>query len=56
MPRIYQDISPMQRIDVVWMEYHRTKDRKRRSELREEYRRLAQLDQEQTGFKRYQKL
>lgn len=51
--KIYQDISPAPRIDRVFMDYHATKDRKKRAELREEYKRLLEADRKQTGIRRY---
>ena len=54
--KIYQQLTPQSEIDKVWEEYHKIKDRKLKSQLREEYRRLASEDEEQVGWKRYQKL
>jgi len=54
--KIYQQLTPQSEIDKVWDEYHKTKDRKLKSQLREEYRRLASEDEKQVGWNRYQKL
>ena len=53
--KIYQPTHQSES-DKVWEEYHKTKDRKLKSQLREEYRRLASEDEKQVGWKRYQKL
>lgn len=54
--KIYQQLTIQSEIDKVWEEYHQTKDRKLKSQLRDEYRRLASEDEKQVGWKRYQKL
>ena len=54
--KIYQQLTPQSEIDKVWDEYHQTKDRKLKSQLREEYKRLVSEDEKQVGWKRYQKL
>ena len=54
--KIYQQLTPQSEIDKVWDEYHKTKDRKLKSQLREEYKRLVSEDEKQVGWRRYQKL
>lgn len=54
--KIYQQLTPQSEIDRIWEEYHKTKYRKLKSQLREEYRRLASEDEKQVGWRRYQKL
>jgi hypothetical protein len=56
MNKVYDNLVVLDRIDEVWEQYHKCKDKKKRAELRKEYRELAEADIKKAGWKRYQKI